>query len=139
VSELVEAAYSKWIPVIGFRPRPMDDDYSQVLNEQEGWIDLDGDVVRGAIILRHEGDHLWIENVAVHPSVTGAGLGATLMDHGTQRARDLGVSEMWLYTHELMSANRAIYLNRGWTEFEPSERLADFLVYFRMPVDTAGA
>ncbi len=111
----------------------MDDDYTQVLAECEGWIDREGGDLRGAIILRPDGDRLWVENVAVHPAAASNGLGKAYLAHAEKRARELGAGEMWLFTHELMAANRAIYLHLGWSEFEPPERFADFLVYFRKP------
>ena len=139
VAELVTAAYSPWIPVIGRRPRPMDDDYSQVLAECEGWMDVEDDALRGVVIVRPDGERLWVENVAVHPSAAGAGLGKSYLEFAELRARELGAGEMWLFTHELMHANRSIYSHLGWSEFEPPERIADVIVYFRKPVAAAGA
>ena len=112
----------------------MDDDYAEVFEAYEGWVDADGDEIRGVIVLSRDGDHVWIENVAVDPAAAGSGLGRTLLAHAERRAGELGVGELRLFTHEHMAANRAIYLHLGWSEFEPEERAADFFVYFRKPV-----
>ena len=134
MSALVERAYEHWVPIVGGRPRPMDDDYTEVFGTYEGWVDAEGEAIRGVVVLNPVGDSMWIENVAVDPVAAGAGLGRELLDHAERRARELGIEELRLFTHEHMAANRAIYLHLGWSEFEPEERMADFFVYFRKPV-----
>ena len=46
----------------------------------------------------------------------------------------MGLSEVHLFTHQLMTSNRRIYEHVGWIEYEPDEPLADFFVYFRKAV-----
>jgi N-acetylglutamate synthase-like GNAT family acetyltransferase len=134
VSALVNHAYEHWVPVVGGRPRPMDDDYSVRLAELEAWVDAGDDEIRGVIVLERGEEHLWVDNVAVDPESKGTGIGRTLLELALRRAGELGLSEVRFFTHELMAENRAIYTGLGWMEYEPDEPLADFFVYFRKPV-----
>ena len=55
VSALVNRAYEHWVPIVGGRPRPMDDDYEVRLAEFESWVDEKDGTVRGVILLEEEG------------------------------------------------------------------------------------
>jgi len=134
VSALVNRAYEHWVPVVGGRPRPMDDDYSVRLAEFEAWVDAEDGEARGVIVLEPAGEHLWVDNVAIDPAFKGSGIGRALLELALRRAGELGLSEVRFFTHELMAENRAIYAGLGWIEYEPEEPLADFFVYFRKPV-----
>jgi N-acetylglutamate synthase-like GNAT family acetyltransferase len=134
VSALVNRAYEHWVPVVGGRPRPMDDDYSIRLADFEAWVDAEDGEIRGVIVLEPSEEQLWVDNVAVDPASKGIGIGRSLLELALRRAGELGLSEVRFFTHELMAENRAIYTGLGWLEYEPDEPLADFFVYFRKPV-----
>ena len=101
VSALVQRAYASWVPIIGSRPRPMDEDFTETFaaTEFEGWVKSDGDLIRGVIVLQPEPDHLWVDNVAVDPVAAGTGIATELLDHAAKRASELGLPETWLFTH----------------------------------------
>ena len=49
---LVERAYAPWVPVVGRRPGPMDDDYDARVAAGEAWV-LEGEgAVLGLLVLR---------------------------------------------------------------------------------------
>jgi GNAT superfamily N-acetyltransferase len=141
VSELVQRAYEHWVPVVGGRPRPMDDDYSEVLESEEfeGWVDAEGDVINGVIVLQPEADHLWVDNVAVDLAIKGSGVGRALLEFAIERARELNLPDVRFFTHERMAENRDIYARLGWAEYDEEKPLADFFVYFRRPVGDTDA
>lgn len=119
----------------------MDDDYSEVFQDEEyeGWVDIEGDVLRGVIVLQPEPDHLWVDNVAVDPESQGTRLGKTLLEFALERARELNLSEVRFFTHVKMTRNRAIYAQLGWAEYDEEKPIADYFVYFSKPVEGAGA
>lgn len=134
VSALVNRAYEHWVPIVGGRPRPMDDDYEVRLAEFESWVDEEDGAVRGVILLDEDGGRLWVDNVSVDPDHQGAGIGKALLELSLERGSSRGFEEVHLFTHELMASNRVIYTRLGWEEYEPEEPLAYFFVYFRKPV-----
>jgi GNAT superfamily N-acetyltransferase len=134
VSALVNRAYEHWVPIVGGRPRPMDDDYEVRLAEFESWVDEKDGRVRGVILLEEEGGRLWVDNVSVDPDHQGAGIGKALLELSLERGAARGFDEVHLFTHELMDTDRAIYEHLGWMEYSEEAPLADFFVYYRKPV-----
>ena len=78
-----------------------------------------GEPVEGGLAsLVQTESQLLIENVAVHPSVQGTGLGRRLMDFAESEARARGLSRLTLYTNEAMTENVPMYNHLGFVEFD---------------------
>lgn len=115
LSGIVERAYAPWIPVIGRRPGPMDDDYAARIAAGEAHLleAADGTPV-GLVVIERHADHLLLDNIAIEPSLAGRGAGRVLLDFVDAEARRLGLPAVRLYAHALMAANIAIYEKRGY-------------------------
>jgi ribosomal protein S18 acetylase RimI-like enzyme len=118
IRSLVERAYSPWIQVIGLRPGPMDSDYAGLVEEGDVYVWAAPDVIGLLVLRRADGGALMVENVAVDPAAQGRGLGPALLDFAEAQARERGIEEMRLYTHERMTSNIELYERLGWTEYE---------------------
>ncbi|MFF0307452.1 GNAT family N-acetyltransferase [Streptosporangium sp. NPDC004379] len=127
IEEIVEAAYRPWADLIGVRPKPLDDDYAahvaagrvHLLCEAPG-TDLPGGAgVLGLVVLVPEPGTLLVENVAVRPGRHGRGLGRRLLAFAEERAAELGLPALRLYTNARMERNIAIYGRLG---YEVTER-----------------
>lgn len=121
IRALVRAAYAKWVPLIGREPRPMTVDYEAALRQHQfDLVELDGRLA-GLIETALHDDHLWIENVAVHPEAQGRGLGRILLARAEQRARGAGLAELRLLTNGAFATNIALYQRVGYavTHTEP--------------------
>lgn len=116
VGELVRAAYEHYVPRIGREPFPMTLDYAVVVAAGDTWVARQGARLVGVLVLEHADDHVLVENLAVLPGAQGAGIGSRLLRHAEDEARARGVLEVRLYTHELMTENRAYYPRRGYRE-----------------------
>lgn len=121
VRDITHAAYTKWIAVIGRKPKPMTADYDKavVINVID-LLEEDGRPI--ALIemipeLSFEPAPLLIENIAVMPERHGEGIGSGLLERAQVVARSLGVNEMRLYFHEKFVANQLFYAHRGFVEF----------------------
>jgi len=113
---LVEAAYAKYVPRIGMRPLPMDDDYDARVASGEAWVV--GDPIEAPVVLEDRDGHLLVDNVAVKPDLQGRGLGRALLEFAAAIARERGYRDLRLYTNEKMTENRALYAHLGWVELE---------------------
>ena len=116
VAELVERAYRHYIERIGVTPAPILDDYARVIRECEVWVVEEDVSLVAAMVLVPNADHVLVDNVAVHPACQGRGIGSRRLDLAEARARELGVSEMRLYTNALMTQNIALSRRLGWEE-----------------------
>lgn len=137
VRELVEAAYRKYVPRIGRRPQPMDDDYAALVDAGEVWVSDGPIALAGVLVIVIAGDHLLVHNIAVSESVRGTGLGAALLGFAEDYARDHGLAEVRLFTNVAMTENLAYYPRLGYRR--TGEAVVDGFrrVYFSKPVGPA--
>ncbi len=114
IRALTDDAYSKWIDVIGRKPKPMTADHElAVRNHLIDLFEVDGDV-RGLIEMIPGGQFLLIENLAVAPRHQGSGIGQALLDHALGVTASYGLKEIRLYTNAAFAANVAFYTRRGY-------------------------
>jgi len=139
IATLVTRAYSKWIAVIGRRPKPMLADYRRAVAEH--LVDVVEDVESGglaAVIELVPGpDHMLVENIAVDPEWQRQGMGRTLLRHAETVARNGGLTEMRLYTNALMRSNIDLYEGLGYvvTERRRIEKLDTTVFYMSKILD----
>lgn len=116
IKALIDAAYAKYLTRMDKPPGPMLRDYGPSIEAGVTWIA--GSPIIAVLTLYPRDDHLLIENVAVHPSAQGRGLGRALMSFAEQEAARRGLTRTTLYTHEVMTENQAIYARLGYAEVE---------------------
>ena len=114
IRDLVRAAYAKWVPLIGREPMPMAADYALAIAEHDFDLLVDGEAIVGVLETEHRPDHLWIENVCVHPDRQHQGLGRRLLKWAEKRAEVAGTGEIRLVTNEAFAANIALYKRVGY-------------------------
>jgi GNAT superfamily N-acetyltransferase len=96
----------------------MDDDYAARVRDGRAVVaELDGRIAGLLVLVPHD-DHLLVENVAVEPAHQGEGIGRALMAYAEERAAELGLGELRLYTHVKMTENRALYARLGYSEVD---------------------
>jgi len=116
IEAIVQAAYAPYIPRIGRKPGPMLDDYEVLIADGRVHVLVDGEIVRGLVILIPDGDALLLDNVAVDPRAQGRGYGRMLLNFAEAEARRTGVRTLRLYTNEAMTENIALYGRLGFVE-----------------------
>lgn len=131
VAALIDAAYGHYVGRIGMLPRPMTDDYAEVIaNKRVTVAESDGTIV-GVIVLAVDDEGFLIDNVAVDPSHRGRGLGKALLELAEAGALSAGFNSIYLYTHENMTENLAIYSRIGYVEYDRRSQGEFSLVYMR--------
>ena len=116
IAAVVDLAYQKYVPRIGRKPKPMLADHGLAVSAHEVWIlERDG-LVQGVLELIPGETHLLVENVVVHPTVQGRGLGQQLLLFAEESARRHGLSEVRLYTNVHFTENLALYSKFGYRE-----------------------
>ncbi|WP_119303453.1 GNAT family N-acetyltransferase [Dongia deserti] len=135
IRALTHAAYAKWVPVIGRRPKPMNADYEHTVRAHV--IDLayvDGELV-GLIEIIPAADHLLLENLAVVPAHQRRGLGRRLIARVEALARAQGKKLVRLYTNKAFTSNLDFYQKLGYAlEREEPIKGGGFLVHFAKAV-----
>jgi GNAT superfamily N-acetyltransferase len=115
------APNAPWVPVIGRRPMPMEDDYAARCAAGQAWLlERDGCLL-GAVVVENAADHLWLDNVVVDPTRQGKGIGRALLAFVEGEARRRGHTEVRLLTNERMARNIVLYARLGYVETERRE------------------
>ena len=131
VAALVKAAYRHYVERLGMQPRPMTDDYPAVIRDRQVSVaEHDGAIV-GVVVLTLTDEGFLVDNVAVHPSRRGTGLGRALLQFAEAEARRAGFDALHLYTHEQMTENLALYSRIGYLEYDRRSQGGFSLVYMR--------
>jgi ribosomal protein S18 acetylase RimI-like enzyme len=131
VAALVNAAYGHYVERLGMLPRPMTDDYAEVIANQRVTVAESQGTIVGVIVLTVDDEGFLVDNVAVDPSYRGKGLGRALLEVAEAEARRMGFDSICLYTHEKMTENLAIYSRIGYVEYDRRSQGEFSLVYMR--------
>ncbi|MFC5521517.1 GNAT family N-acetyltransferase [Polaromonas jejuensis] len=118
ITACVCAAYLHYIERIGRQPGPMLKDYADTVRQCQVHVAVQDHAVAGVIVLQLTDEGFYLDNVAVHPSVKGSGIGRRLLELAELEARRQGYASIYLATHELMTENRALYLRIGYVEYD---------------------
>jgi len=136
VRRLVSLAYSLYVDRIGRRPAPMDADFDSLIANSHVWVAEDAGEMVGVVILEACEDHLFVENLAVHPSRQGHGVGGQLLALAEAQALAASKTELRLYTNERMVENLGYYTRRGFIETHRARSEGFDRVYFVKPLDS---
>jgi len=116
VRQVVQAAYLPYVASIGVRPGPLDDDYAELIRQQQVWLFEDGQRACAVLVLCAEPEAMLLSNVAVDPACQGRGLGRQFIDFAEARARQAGYALIRLYTNAAMAGNVLLYQRLGYRE-----------------------
>ncbi|PXA96236.1 GNAT family N-acetyltransferase [Nostoc sp. 3335mG] len=115
IRSLVRQAYARWVPAIGREPRPMLVDYAEAIRDfRFDLLTIDGRLA-GLLQTCPCADHLWIENLAVHPHHQRRGHGQSLLVLAEQLARHAGLDRLRLLTNAAFAGNIALFEKAGYT------------------------
>lgn len=129
IAAITDAAYARYIPLIGRKPQPMTADYARMVLDHSIWLlSLDSQPV-GVLVLIDEPDTLLIYSVAIQPEFQKQGLGRRLLDWAEAQATQAGYPSIRLYTNALFEANLQLYQRLGYQEICRESYLNGFLVH----------
>jgi ribosomal protein S18 acetylase RimI-like enzyme len=131
ITALVKAAYAHYTERIGILPRPMTDNYAEVIRSSRVTVAESGGTIAGVIVLAITEEGFAIDNVAVHPSHRGKGLGKALLEFAESEARRARFDSIYLYTHEKMTENLTLYSRIGYVDYDRRSQGDFSLVYMR--------
>ncbi len=125
------AAHARYLPRLGKPSAPMLVDYAHP--EPGGEVHVTesaGGRIIGFLAIVPGDGHLRLDNIALHPSAQGFGIGGQLMNLAEARAAALGFSSVELYTNDAMTENHAFYRRRGYHELRRVTEQGYDRVYF---------
>jgi N-acetylglutamate synthase-like GNAT family acetyltransferase len=112
IEAVILAAYENHMRQMVFPPVQLLRDHSQAIEAGEVW--ATGDPIVGAITLIEMDDTLLIENLVVHPTVQGSGLGRTLMAFAERTAELHGLQRVALHHNQVNIAHSGFFGHLGY-------------------------
>jgi ribosomal protein S18 acetylase RimI-like enzyme len=134
VAAITNAAYAKWVPVIGRKPKPMLADYDAAIRDHLVELAYLDDAAAGLIELIPAPDHLLLENIAVDPAAHGQGIGSRLMQRVEEHAIEMELPVVRLYTNKAFATNLDFYRRLGYAIEREEPYKEGFTVYFAKAV-----
>ncbi len=92
-----QAAYARNRTLLGVEPLPLLSDYAEIFRDYEVWVTANG-AITAVLILEPRPADLLIWSVAADPQAQQGGLGRAMLRAAEQRARELRLGTMRLYT-----------------------------------------
>ncbi len=139
ISTLTDAAYAKYVPLMGRKPQPMTVDYKQILAKHPIWLMWVDQRLAGVLVLMHEPEAMLIYSVAIAPEYQKRGLGRRLLAWAEAEARQAGYASICLFTNALMEANIALYSRLGYSETSREPFHGMTIVHMRKPLQSTEA
>ncbi|MCS4505623.1 GNAT family N-acetyltransferase [Arhodomonas aquaeolei] len=118
IAACASAAYRQYIERIGKHPGPMLEDYPRLIETRQVWVAYTEGVLAGFLVLMRTDEGFLLDNVAVDPTHSGLGIGKALIQLAEAEAKRQGHSAIYLYTHEKMTENQALYSRNGYSEYD---------------------
>jgi ribosomal protein S18 acetylase RimI-like enzyme len=131
ITELVRAAYAHYVPRLGEPPRPMTEDYAEVVRTHRVIVAERSGRIVGLVVLGTSDEGFFVDNVAVDPSHQGTGVGKALLERAESDARSSGFDSIYLFTHERMTENLSLYSRIGYVEYDRRLHGGSRIVYLR--------
>jgi len=132
VVDITERAYAAWVPILGGRPTPMDEDYAPLIEDGGVLIvEKDGQTA-GLMVVEPEEDCLLVFSLAVPAEAQGQGIGSWMLRHAEHLAREAGLRAVRLYTSTKMARNVALYQRRGFRHVgeSPNPKRPDWRLFY---------
>ncbi len=118
VTACVHHAFGHYIERIGRKPGPMLMDYAFEIHEHQVFVVEDNMQIIGALVLCVKNEGFLLDVIAVEPPWQGKGVGKLLLKYAEAEAQKQGYKSIYLYTHEKMTENRALYSKIGYVEYD---------------------
>lgn len=131
ITELVQAAYGPFAERLGRPPRPLTDDYAEVVGRGRTTVAERGGQIVGLVVVGIDDEGFLVDNVAVDPAHHRTGVGGALLEHAEASARQAGFDSIYLYTADAATENLELYERIGYVEYDRRVYDGVTLVYLR--------
>ncbi len=131
VTACIHHAFGHYVERIGRKPGPMLMDYEQEIREHQVFVVEENGRIVGALVLCIKDEGFLLDVIAVEPHYQGTGVGRLMLEFSESEARRQGYQSIYLYTHEKMTENQALYSKIGYIEYDRRFEYGLARVYMR--------
>ena len=130
--DVLRAAFSPFIAVIGQKPAPMRADLAAAQQAGQLWLTADR---MALMVCLPKGAAMELDILAVAPEAQGRGLGAAMVAHAEALARGAGLLEVTLYTNAAMIGAQRLYARLGFQLVERRQQDGFDRLFYRKPLN----
>lgn len=131
VTACVNHAFGHYVERIGMKPAPMEMDYEHEIREHQVFVVEDAGQVVGSLVLGITQEGFLLDVIAVEPNYWSKGVGRIMLEHAEAEAKQQGFDSIYLFTHEKMVENQALYKKVGYVEYDRRLEMGRNRVYMR--------
>lgn len=118
VTTCVHNAFRHYIERIGRKPGPMLLDYEKEIREHQVFVGEYKEQIVGTLVLCVKEEGFLLDVIAVEPWRQGKSVGRCMLEFAEAEAHRQRFKSIYLYTHEKMTENQALYLKIGYVEYD---------------------
>ncbi len=118
VTACVHNAFGHYIERIGRKPGPLLMDYAEEISEHQVFVVEQGGQIAGSLVLCIKEEGFLLDVIAVEPQYQGSGVGRLMLEFAEVEALRQGYKSIYLFTHEKMTENQALYKKIGYVEYD---------------------
>ncbi len=118
VTQCVHNAFRHYIERMGRKPGPLLMDYAKEIREHQVFVVEENGQVIGSLVLCIKEEGFLLDVIAVEPQVQGRGVGRLMLEFAESEAQRQGYKSIYLFTHEKMTENQALYSKIGYVEYD---------------------
>jgi ribosomal protein S18 acetylase RimI-like enzyme len=118
VTACVHNAFGHYIERIGRKPGPLLMDYAEEISEHQVFVVEQGGQIVGSLVLCIKEEGFLLDVIAVEPQYQGSGVGRLMLEFAEVEALRQGYKSIYLFTHEKMTENQALYKKIGYVEYD---------------------
>jgi Acetyltransferase (GNAT) family. len=131
VMECVHEAFSYYIERMGLKPGPMLMDYvHEIIEHQVSVVEIRDQII-GVLVMKIKEEGFLLDVIAVNPHFQGIGIGKLMLEFAESEAQRQGYTSIYLYTHEKMTENQALYAKIGYVEYDRRLEMGLARIYMR--------
>jgi GNAT superfamily N-acetyltransferase len=113
-------------------------DYAYEIREHQVWVVEQNGQVIGALVMCIKEEGFLLDVIAVEPFHQGTGVGRLMLEFAEAEAQRQGFDSIYLYTHEKMTENQALYKIIGYIEYDRRFEAGLARVYMRKQLKQKG-
>ena len=131
---LLRAAFTPFIAVIGQKPAPMLADLAAAQAAGQLWLAGEGQTISALMVCSAQAGALELDILAVAPEAQGQGLGAMMVSHAGALAQAAGLGAITLYTNAAMQGAQRLYARLGFDLVERRQQDGFDRLFYRKAV-----
>ena len=131
---LLRAAFTPFIAVIGQKPAPMLADLAAAQAAGQLWLAGEGQTISALMVCFAQDGALELDILAVAPEAQGQGLGAMMVSHAGALAQAAGLGAITLYTNAAMQGAQRLYARLGFDLVERRQQDGFDRLFYRKAV-----